>query len=315
MYFYFFCDFPAVIKFQGVIFGSVDHSVKFCNLEEPYPLTEICPLMGKGTSFAFYLDGEFLNNPPKNATITDLKGGYFIRLTKTDDNSEFSIINQAKFRDATITVFTENGCKVSLETQTGFFAETLAFAPIFAEFTHGEGLNSNLIFAVMGCADKKILNVYGIKENALLLSTKIDEFNITPAGFTCTERLKDIAKHEISREYFYSQSDGVIKEQSRKVKSSENFDREKLPESLIPYAFCEEFLCGSDFEFYLAENVKENADKLGGFFGEFIGITPPPVFRNPNEIGFIYKLAERKYSVEYFTFDISGGKIIDVKNT
>ena len=313
MYFYFFCDFPAVIKFQGVIFGTVDNSVKFCNFEKPYPLTEICPLMGKGQNFAFYLDDEFLNNPPINATITDLKGGYFIRLTKTEFNREFSIINQAKFRDATITVFTENGCKVSLETQTGFFAETLFFAPISAEFTHGEGLNSNLIFAVMDCTDKKILNVYGIKENALLLSTEIDEFNITPAGFTCTEKLKDIAKHEISREYFYSHADCAIKERDRKVKLSENFDREKLPASLIPYAFCEEFLCGGDFECYLAENVKENADKLGGFFGEFIGITPPPVFRNPKEIGFIYKLAERKYSVEYFTFELAEHKITNIK--
>ncbi len=313
MYFYFFCDFPAVIKFQGVIFGTVDHSVKFCNLEEPYPLTEICPLMGSGTNFAFYPDGEFLNNPPKNAYITDLKGGYFIRFLKTDNNCEFSIINQTKFRDATITVFTENGCKVSLETPTGFFAETLAFTPDYAEFTHGEGLNSDLIFAAMGGADKKILNVYGIKEHALLLSTVIDDFSITPAGFTCTERLKDIAKHEISREYCYSQSDSVIKEQSRKVRSSENFDREKLSERLIPYAFTEEFLCGGDFEFYLAENVKENADKLGGFFGEFIGITPPPIFRNSDEIGFIYKLTERKYSVEYFTFELSEHKITNIK--
>ena len=315
MYFYFFCDFPAVIKFQGVIFGTVNKSVKFCNFEKPYPLTEICPLMGNGTGFAFYLDDEFLSNPPENATITDLKGGYFIRLTKTEHSGGFSVINQAKFRDATITVFTENGCKVSLETQTGFFAETLAFTPLSAEFTRGEGVNSNLIFATLPCADKKILRVYGIKENALLLSTETDEFSITPTGFTCTERLKDIAKHEILHEYFYSHTDCAIKERAKSVKASESFDREKLPESLIPYAFCEEFLCGGDFNFYLAESVKENADKLGGFFGEFIGITPPPVFRNPNEIGFIYKLAKRKYSVEYFTFDISGGKIIGVKNT
>ena len=313
MYFYFFCPFPAVIKFQGVIFGTVDNSVKFCNFEKPYPLTEICPLMGKGQSFAFYFDEKFLNAPPENISITDLKGGYFLRFSETEKSSGFSVINQAKFRDCTITAFTENGSKVSFETQTGFFAETLSFTPASAEFTHGEGVNSNLVFAVFGCADKKILNVYGIKENALLLSAETDEFDITYTGFNCTERLKDIAKHEILREYAYGS--GTVKELSRKVGASDGFDCGKLPERLIPYTFSEEFLCGGDYGFYLAENVKENADKLGGYLGDYIGITPPPIFRKSDEIGFIYKLAERKYSVDYFIFVLSGGKITNIKKT
>ena len=302
-----------MIKFQGVIFGTVDNSVKFCNFEKPYPLIEICPLMGKGQSFAFYPDDEFLTAPPKNALITDLKGGYFIRFKKTEDSGAFSVINQAKFRDCTITAFTENGNKVSFETQTGFFAETLDFMPDNAEFIHGEGVNSDLVFATFYCSDKKILNVYGIKENALLLSAEIDEFNLNYTGFSCTEKLKDMAKHEILREYVCD--NGVIKELSRKVKSSENFDREKLPERLVPYAFCEEFLCGGEYGFYLAGNVKENADKLGGYFGEFIGITPPPIFRDSSEIGFIYRISERRYSVEYFTFDLTEGKITNIKKS
>lgn len=309
MYFYFFCAFPAVIKFQGVIFGTVDNSVKFCNFDKPYPLVEICPLTGD-PPVAFFLSDEFLSAPPENFTVTDLKGGYFLKFAKPAKTDGFKILAQEKYRDAVITAFSDNGYKISLETQTDFFAETLDFSPLSVSFNRGEGVNGNLIFALFDCADKKILNVYGIKETALLFSKETDEFSLSALGFTTTERLKDIAKHTIVCEY--SESGGKIKELSRKVTAGENFDREKLNERLIPYAFSEEFLCGGDYGFYLADGIKENAAKLGGFFGEFIGVTPPPLFRNYKEIGLIYKTAERKYSVEYFTFDILDNKIINI---
>lgn len=309
MYFYFFCGFPAVIKFQGVIFGTVDNSVKFCNFDKPYPLIEICPLTGD-PPVAFFPDETFLNAPPQNVTVTDLKGGYFLKFSKPYKTDGFKILAQEKYRDANITAFIEQGYKISLETKMDFFAETLNFSPISVSFNRGEGINGNLISALFDCGDKKILNVYGVKETALLFSKETDEFNFSALGFTTVERLKDIAKHTIVCEY--SESGGEIKELSRKVKSDESFDREKLNERLIPYAFSEEFLCGGDYSFYLAGNIKENADKLGGFFGEFIGVTPPPLFRNYKEIGFIYKIAERKYSVEYFTFDIAENKIINI---
>lgn len=310
MYFYFFCGFPAVIKFQGVVFGTVDNSVKFCNFDKPYPLVEICPLMDGNAPVAFFLSDDFLNAPPENVTVTDLKGGYFLKFSKPAKTDGFKILAQEKYGDANITAFIDNGCKISLETKTDFFAETLDFSPLSVTFRRGEGINANLIFALFDCGDKKILKVYGVKETALLFAKETDEFNLSALGFTTNERIRDIAKHRVVCEY--SLSGGEIKELSHKVTTGDNFDREKLNERLIPYAFSEEFLCGGDYSFYLADNVKENADKLGGFFGDFIGVTPPPLFRNYKEIGLVYKTAERKYSVEYFTFDIADNKITNI---
>ena len=310
MYFYFFCSFPAVIKFQGIIFGTINNSVKFCNLDYPSPLVEICPLMDKAAPIAFFINDEFLNSPPNNVTVTDLKGGYFLKFSKSYKADGFKILAQEKYRDASITAFTDNGCKISLETEKDFFAETLDFSPLSVTFRRGEGVNSNLIFALFNCENKKILSVYGVNETALLFSKEIDEFDVTVTGFTTTERIRDIAKHTITCEY--SLSGETVREVSRKVTGGENFDREKVHERLIPYAFCEEFLCGGDFGFYLSDNIKENADKLGGFFGDFIGVTPPPLFKNYNEIGLIYKKAERNYFVEYFTFETENGKIINI---
>ena len=110
----------------------------------------------------------------------------------------------------------------------------------------------------------------------------------------------------------YNASDGTVKETSRKVTANEKFNPENLPDFLIPYAFCEEFLCGGDFTRYLSDGIKENTDKLKGYLGEFIGVTTPPLFRDYKEIGLIRKTTERKYSVDYYTFETEDKKINNI---
>ena len=313
MYVYFYCEYAAVIKFQGVIFGAVDNSVKFCNVETPYPLVEICPLSGAGETFAFYITEDFLNNPPETVSVTDLKGGYFLRFALERKNQPFRVIGQEKYRDACVTAFSDNGYKISLETQSGFYADTLDFEFSNVAFSHGEGANSDLVFALFSGTTKKILNIYGIKNPSLLFSKEVDEFSFTSQGFTVTEHKKDMAKHLIAT--VYKETGGKIEEQSRKVSCSEKFNREKISEKLIPYAFAEEFLCGGDYAFYLAEDLKETVDKLKGYFGEFIGVTPPPVFKDYRDVGLIKKIDERKYAVDYFRFDIPDNKITNIFKT
>ena len=47
--------------------------------------------------------------------------------------------------------------------------------------------------------------------------------------------------------------------------------------------------------------------------GDFIGVMPPPVFREENEVGFVYRTGERTYSAEYFVFEVSDKKITNLK--
>ena len=122
-----------------------------------------------------------------------------------------------------------------------------------------------------------------------------------------------MAKHVIETEY--KEIDGEIAVQTRKASCSEKFDREKVTERLIPYAFSEELLCGGDYAFYLAEDLKENAESLKGFIGNAIGVTPPPMFRDYREVGFIKKLGERKYAVDYYRFDMQENKINNIFKT
>ena len=310
MYFYFSCDYPAVIKFQGVYFGKIGDKLTPFDLSAPYPLTEICPLNGGGDIFTFFLNEDFLSAPPENVCVTDLHGGYFLHFKNKPQKGEFRIIEQQKFTDALVTVFSENGFKLSLETASGFYAETLPFMPSSAEITRKYGANFDLIFVLFNCGKEKILNVYNARKPSLLTSSAVESFVAENTGFTVTEKLKDMAKHTVKTLYAFDGTD--IKIAERKVSSSDAFAKEALPEELIPYAFCEEFLCGGEFGYYLSDGIKENADKLRGFLGEFIGVTPPPPFRNYDEVALIYKDAERRYRAEYLTFDVKNKKIVNI---
>lgn len=310
MYFYFFSEYPAAVKFQGVYFGKIDSEVKFCNLTPPYPLTEICPFNGCGDALTFFPDRDFLNSPPPFVSVTDMKGGYMLRFEKRPANGDFCVITQKKFADATVTVFSENGFRLSLETAAGFHAEGLPFSPLSAEVMRGSGRTSDLIFARFNCEKAKILNVYSVRAPALILSLPASDFSLTNDGFKVSETLIDMAKHTITAVYTAVGDEITIKE--RTVTPSARFNRETLPEKLIPYAFAEEFACGGDYAFYLSDGVRQNADKLSGYLGRYIGVTTPPFFRDYREIGLVYKDAERKYRVEYFTFDVENQKIVNI---
>ena len=61
--------------------------------------------------------------------------------------------------------------------------------------------------------------------------------------------------------------------------------------------------------------MKEHADKLKGFLGDFIGVMPPPKFRNPDEIGLIYKISDDRFKVTYITAELNGEKITNIKKS
>jgi hypothetical protein len=81
----------------------------------------------------------------------------------------------------------------------------------------------------------------------------------------------------------------------------------------VPYAFTEELTVGLLGKEFLDDDIKENADKLHEFFGDFIGVMPPPTFRNSDEVGLIYNDGKNKYKVKYYLFDMKNGKICNIK--
>lgn len=311
MYYYFCADFPSAIKLNGIYFGIISDTVKNINinsLSEPTFL-EVCPLNSEERTLNFLLDQKFLLSPPASVSVTDLKGGFLIKFLKTFSSGEFKVLGQEKFPDLLATVFNEKGVKISLETATDFFAEPIFYDVDNVTFNH---LNLSPTLLAVGFSGKKtLLNVYDYSNKIQkVFSRVVDEYSFTNA-FTTTENFLDMAKHKTLCEWQYENL--VMTEKTRTVTKSERFNQSILSENLIPYAFMEELLVRGEISPYLTGSVKDNADKLLGFFGDFIGVMPPPAFRNVNEVGLIYNTDKNLYHVEYFTFELIDKKISGIK--
>ncbi len=304
MYYYFSSNFPAVIKLNGIYYGTIHDAVKSVNIDGE-PFIEVCPLNSVDAQNCFILNKEFLSCPPEQVLVTDLDGGYMLKFNGGYTVNEFKIISQQKYADAVVTAFSENGYKLSIETQTDFFAENLKMQVNSVEIVKKESLIVTYIYG-----QETMLNIYylsgGIKK---VFSKFIDgaEFN---GVLKTTEILSDMAKHEVQTEWEFT--GGEFRVKSRNVQSQNPLNLEKINVKLLPYAFLEEFLCGGHFIEYLSGNVKDNADKLGGYLGEFIGVMPPPVFKQIDQVGLVYSSGNNLYKVKYFKFEIQDRKIVNI---
>ena len=310
MYFYFSSNYPAVIKINGIFYGTLNNVVKTLRIENGVcPYIEICSLNGEN-NVNFILDQDFLKSPPQPVSVTDLNGGYLIKIFQTRICSDFSVLAQEKFDNALVTVFNENGIKISIETQSDFYAETLRICPSTAEIKKFY-CNQTQLLAIALTEQKTFLHVYCIdaKINKVFMR-QVDEFDLEN-GLKTVEHHKDIAKHVITT--FWDFESGIFRSKSTSVAKNEKFNIELLPEKIIPYAFLEAMLTGDQIDCFLGGTVKENADKLSGFFGKFIGVIPPPTFRNCEEIGLLYSVNDNRYFVEYYSFDVMDRKICNIK--
>ncbi len=310
MYFYFSSDYPSALKLNGGYLGVIQNNIKTCELDLHSPtLIEVCPLIQGESPITFVLDDSF-NGEIIGASVTDLKGGYLIKFCRTYRGGEFCVLAQERFNDFGVTVFSDNGLKISIESQSDFFADNVFYACDCAEIKT-LSIDGEKICAVILRGQKNLLFVYtvGGKINKVL-EKAVDEFSFDN-GLATTETFFDMAKHKITCEWTFK--NGKLIEKNRTVNCGKQLSLENLPSKLVPFAFLEELLAGGDILPYLDGGVKENADKLYGFFGEFLGVMPPPVFREIEQVGLIYKKTENSYFVEYFTFELLNKKICNIK--
>lgn len=307
MYFYFTGEYKAAIKINGTFYGLLNSALKTLRIDNGCPFIEICPLEKGGQTINLILDDEFLSSPPDGVSVTDLKGGYLLKFYKTYCENEFKIISQQKYHDSIITLFKENGLKLSIETQNDFYAETFSFNCQSAEIARFEidgtcfisiYLENNYLYIY--CINQKIIKVF---------ARQVSDFSIE-TNLKTVELFKDIAKHKVVTEWTYDNY--VLIAKNIATSCAENFSIKNLHPKLVAYAFLEAFMLNAEWKDYLCQSILDNADKLKGFFGPYIGVIPPPTFRNENQVCLLYKEKENLYSVKYYTFEISENKILNI---
>ncbi len=310
MYYYFCSEYLCAIKINGIYYGTLSSAVKSLRVDGKAPFVEICPLVDGELPLNFIPEQEFLRSPPSAISVTDLKGGYLIKCLRRNLTSVFNVLNQQKFNDCLVTVFSENGYKISIETANDFFAEPIFCSPKDVQIDRFE-IDGHPFVSLLISDERKILYVFSINNCVKKVLVKEIESFETSNALIITEKFCDIAKHTVKG--VWTVKDGQLTLKEKSVNVSKTLNASLLNEKIIPYVFAESFLVDGEWQDYLSDNVKENADKLKDYLGDFIGVMPPPKFRNFDEVGFIYRNKDNFYYVEYFTFEISNKKITNIK--
>ena len=309
MYFYFAAEYPSAIKINGIFYGKLSSAIKPLRIDEGCPLIEICPLVTGESAINFILDEHFLAKPPSRILITDLKGGYLLKFLRRYYGDEFKVICQRKYDDCIATLFNENRLKLSIETRDDFYAQTFNIEATDAEISKFL-LDGNQLLAV--CIKNEVaknLFVYSLNEKIQMqMCRQVDDY-LLDGKLVTTERHDDIAKHTVTTEWTFNQT---LKVKSSTVTAKEGFASNLLNERLVPYAFLEAFLIGGEWKEYLCPSILSNSDKLKDYFGEYVGVTPPPTFRDQAQVGLIYRISENLYSVDYYTFELNDKKITNL---
>lgn len=307
MYYYFSSNCKCAIKINGKYLCEIYSDIKLISNATQNSFIELCPLNTLGQSINFILDKDFLTSPPIPLSVTDIGGGYLIKYNKVDLDASFYLVCQQKFSNALITVFNENGKKLSIETPFGVYAEKVDFTFDSAEiFPFFDNYN---YFVILFKGEKTLVSVYNTeKEIKKVLSFTCCEFN--KEDMTFITGYKDMAKHTLKEKLSF---DNEIKRERVSLFYKKELTIYNLNEKVIPYAMLEELLLNGNVSPFLTGNILENKDKLNGFFGDYIGIMPPPFFRDENEVGLIYRIKENLFKVEYFTFTLTNKKISNVK--
>lgn len=322
MYYYFTANHKSVLKINGKYQGILDlESPPFCynydkdfqnNFGEEHLFFEICPINSREVPINFLLDNSIIKNPPDFLDIIDLKGGYLFKVNNCAIKNDFYILAQEKFPFAAITVFYENGLKISIESASDFYADSLNINADSAKIFCFSLDNKNLV-CINLLSQKNICICYLIEEKiSQVFFREVDEINFEN-GFISLEKHDDIAKHKV--EISWRIENNVLVKNNQTISYDKDYCIENLSEKIIPFAFLEEILCGGSYVDFLHDDMRKNAHLLKDFLGDFIGIFPSPSFRNFDEIGLIYKKNKNFYQAEYFNFDIKDKKICNIKRS
>lgn len=309
MYYYFSAITPLFLRLGGANFGVISEGVRAVNVDGA-PLIELIPLSYGSCSFNFFPTDEFLCSPPEFASVTDMQGGYLIKILNFPAKKGFGSIKQERLGNALVTVFNDDGYKISIDSPNGFYTEALPFSFTDVQISPLTLSGKSFICAIFK-GERLFIDLYDEKCEKVF-STVADEFSLN-GGLFVSELKNDIAGHKIERSFDFSGEN--IVEINRKVCFTKPFSIFSLPEKVLPFAFLEELLIGGDVSSYLSDELNGKTQKIKDFFGNFIGVSPPPTFRSFDEVGVVYRTGDRTYKVEYASFSVENRKITNFKIT
>ena len=297
---YFLSSRPCALMLGGVFFGMTDGFERFAEIEpKDNVFAEFIP--EGALPVGFFITEKLRFSPPDHCEVYILTDGIAV-FAKSFPPSDFSLklVAQQRFRENLVTVFRQGDLQISIETSKGFFVAPLSpcFEPCKIFWEHG-------LFFVEGQGALAVFNAAG----ECVLNEKISEYRIENDVLSAVLPLSDSRGR--FAECAWALTDDACFQTSFKVRQTDTGkDEETLRDELIPYAFFESVLIGADFSELLSDELKERAQHIKAFLGDFVSVV---LTEQPNTCGLVRKKKERLFEVHYFTAEVKDGKIVDIR--
>lgn len=293
------------------IFSPCDQIIKIAN--ESYYLTknnvvllkdfcknQLLELIPKNDFLpCYFLKSE--KNYYKNLRLIDLYDGFLIipKLIRERNLPRETLFFKTQGyygREFNIAVSTDGGIKLIISGDYYHEEIELLFKPEKVNLIPCD--NAPYLFISLE-KDKKHLVCVKLPDIKILFNSLCDEYNLS-SELSITTRYNDVSRHECID--LWKIGDPFL-HIGRKI-NSKNSD---YPTEVIPYAFLQEIaLCG-DYSHFLSDELKEKANLLPSFIGNFDYIIPPFLAHKKDKIGLVFKS-----DIKFISFSINQNKIHDL---
>ncbi len=301
---YFLSYKPAILKLNGLYVGGIDLFERHIEIDlADSVLAEIVP--GENLQpVNFFIDEKLLFCPPQfmDVYLMENEALLYIREYGCKD-ARISLIAQTRFCGNLVTVFSQNGCNLSVE------GADYSLLPLPAKFTNAKFeekmLNGYPVLAIWGGNMLCLLSNAGkrIFFNEVEKADFGERLEVTAPFETCTAA-KAVCTYSFDGE-------------ALTLTASRTVETRPPEKNILHFAFFESVLTCGDFAEYLDVELKKKAKILKDYLGEFIGVTVPTekFYAEHGDVraaGLVYPKAQNLFEVKYYAVELTDGKVSNV---
>lgn len=292
---YFLSSQPCALSINDCYFGITDAFERFAHLSlKEKTCVRFQP--ENAQSICFFLTEDIRFSPPQGCDVYLLRDGIAIYAYDFAPN-DYTLrpITQLREGKTLATLFMQGRVHLSIENENGFFTSTLP--PSFATATLT--LRGDFLFV----ETPSQLAVYTKTGECVLLE---DILSVTIAEDTLTLRLPLSDRFSRTATCRYRMQENAFKRISFQIEQPATAPKEDL----LAYAFFESIRIGGDYTQLLCESLREKADQIVAFLGDFCDVV---ITDDVRVCGLVRKKQPHLFEVDYFHVEIEEGKITDVK--
>ena len=292
---YFLASMPCALYIGGAYFGVVSSFERFADI----PLADNLPVQfvpENALPVSFFLSEGIRFSPPERCEVYLVEDGIAL-YAKDFQPVDFTLrpITQNRDGNTLVTVFSQGGVQMSVQTDEGVF--TTPLPPCFGscEISFHSGcilLSSSTDIALF------------TRRGELLLKETVLSYSVEKDTLTAVLPLSD--RYRRTAKCVYSLSETGVQQTEYSLLQGETEGKE----TLLPYAFFESIRIGGEYEHFLAPSLQKKAPDLKEFLGEFLYVLPTD---NPLICKLVYKKAPRLFEVKPFTATLEEALITDIQ--